>query len=146
MRARPRVGSTGATTFARPTEAAASAALAPTAVASTETAAPRPEAAAVIVAPSKTTAASTARWRWRCRTVKLQIGGHRLAAVLREVERNALSFTEALHARFDQRRNMHKDIGPTAIRQNESKALCLVEPLHSPRFSHSQPQVPAVSR
>ena len=59
--------------------------------------------AAVIISAAEataTTTASTTRRRGRCRTVEFQFGGHRLAAVLRELERAALAFTKRLYASF----------------------------------------------
>jgi hypothetical protein len=60
-------------------------------------AATRTEAAATaaVIIPSAeaaATAATTTRGRRRSRTVELQLGRHRLAAVLRELKRTALTF------------------------------------------------------
>jgi hypothetical protein len=139
-------GSTRAAPFAT-AEAAPSTTIAPAAIASAAISAAEAALAAWLEAAATTAfkPAATARLRRGRRPVELKLGCHRLSAVLREIERNALAFTEGLDPRLRQRRNMDKDIGPAAIRQYEPKSLCLIKPLNSSSFPHSQPLVLSIA-
>jgi hypothetical protein len=100
---------------ARSTKAAASAAV------MSEVAARRTSAASVVIAPeasaAATTATSSATGRL-CRSwaVELEFGCHRLAAVLRKFERQALPFCERLNARFGECGYVDENVGAAAIR------------------------------
>jgi hypothetical protein len=89
------------------------------AAAAIEAAAARTEAAATaaVIIPSTEAAATTAaRGRRRSGPVELQLGRHRLAAVLRELKRAALTFTQRLHADLGQSGDVHEHIGAAVVR------------------------------
>lgn len=113
------------------------------------TAATIAEATTLTIAEAATTAtfaeASAARRRCGCRSVELKLCGHRLAAVLRKLERETLTFGQRLNARFRQCGDVYEDICPATVRKNETKALSLIEPLYSSRFPHCQSLSPCKS-
>jgi hypothetical protein len=130
-------------------EAAAAAAIVAEVAARAVTAAAVAKSTAAFAEPAAATAfteAAAAAWRgcW-CRTFELEFCSHRLAAVLRKVERETLAFRQRLRSKFRQRGDMHEHICAAAVRKNETKALSLIEPLNSPRFPHCQSLSPCES-
>jgi hypothetical protein len=94
----------------------------------------RAESTAAVVAAK----AAAARLRRGSGTIELNLGGHRLPAILREIEGHTLSLRERGDARFGQCRYMDKDVSPAAIGENEAEPFSLIEPLHSSSFPHSR--------
>lgn len=88
--------------------------------------------AAAVFATTKTT---TGLRGWR-RPFKFEVCGHRLAAILRNVEGNALPFSECLCTRSCESRYVYEDIRASAIRENKSEAFRFIEPLNSSSLPH----------
>lgn len=76
-------------------------------------------AAAMVISAAEaaaTTTSAAARGRWGSRTIELQLGRHRLAAVLRQLKRTALAFTQRLYAYLCQSGDVHEHIGTAVVR------------------------------
>jgi hypothetical protein len=91
-------------------------------------------------AATVTAEAAASRWGGR-RAFELEFGGHGLATVLGDIEGHPLAFAEGLGPCCRDSGDMDKHIRSTAIRQDEAKALGLVEPLNRSRLSHRNPSV-----
>jgi hypothetical protein len=99
------------------------------------------KAATVTAEPAAVTAeAAASRWGGR-RAFELEFGGHGLPTVLGDIEGHPLAFAEGLGPCCRDSGDMDKHIRSTAIRQDEAKALGLVEPLNRSRLSHRNPSV-----
>jgi hypothetical protein len=99
--------------FAWAAEAAASAAIATKSTRATRTK-PAAVSTSVTIAEPTTTAATT-WWCGRGRPIKLNLRRHRLSAILRKIEADALAFAERLDPSLCQSRDVNEYVGAATI-------------------------------
>jgi hypothetical protein len=99
--------------FAWSAEAAASATIATKSAGTTRTKAAAVSTSVTIAEP--TTTAATTWWCGRGRPIKLNLRRHRLSAILRKIEADALAFAERLDPSLCQSRDVNEYVGAATI-------------------------------